>query len=165
MSGFGSAIAVSASSKTFFRPFEAQSRISAPFDNEPPGLEVDSGWPLLASFTNLIGLDNPDKPPHGWILLLVHFSSFLFYYVWEKSVKSTAKEVLAKDGADFMANDEKYLNTSKRHPPQSSPSYPVQEKTKGNLNGLSESQQRLTADVPPNEIGAGTGSSNRDIKL
>jgi hypothetical protein len=128
--GFGSAAAVTASGSAFFRPFEATSRISASYDNVPPGLEADPekvSWPLALSLYNLI------KMPNGWILLAFHVGSFILYYVWGKSVTSTAHVVLNADGARFKENEEKYEHNPHHHGD-----------AKNGNNGVSESQQPLT---------------------
>jgi hypothetical protein len=89
ITGFGSAVAVSANGSDFFRPFEATSRIEMAYDNDPPGLEGD--------VFSLI------KPPQGWILLGVHLASFALLYAWVKSVSATATQVLNRNSEQFKA--------------------------------------------------------------
>jgi hypothetical protein len=150
LTAFGSAAAVSAAGSTFFRPFEARSRITDSYDSDPPGLEVsdEASWPLMISCLNLV------KAPHGWILLVVHYSSILFYRVWEKSVTSTAKQVLSQDAEAFMENGGKYQSNPHQHPAQKKSQF---QKPHG---GLTESQEPLTSDTSPipNEIGAAVAS-------
>jgi hypothetical protein len=74
---FGTAGAVSANSKMFFKTFRASSRVDAPYDNEPPGLD---GKPETLIET-----------PYGWIVIAVHYSAFVVFQIWSHSVTKSAK--------------------------------------------------------------------------
>jgi hypothetical protein len=86
---FLTAMSTAASSKTFFRPFSATSRIDAPYDNEPPGLNGDA--------RNLV------RSPQGWICIAVHYASFLVFYMWGISVGKSATAHMSEEAGGNMA--------------------------------------------------------------
>jgi hypothetical protein len=80
------AMATAASSETFFRKFAATSRISAPYENEPPGLNGD--------VLSLV------RWPQGWICIGVHYASFFVFYMWGLSVSKSATELMHEEEED-----------------------------------------------------------------
>jgi hypothetical protein len=86
------ALGVAASSKTFFRKFAATSRISAPYDHEPPGLDGD--------VRNLVIM------PQGWICIIVHYASYCVFYAWSLSVGASARECMASTAGAGYASSE-----------------------------------------------------------
>jgi hypothetical protein len=86
------ASAIAASSKTFFRKFAATSRISAPYDNEPPGLNGE--------------VHTLVRSPQGWICIAVHYLAYLVFYSWELSVRKSAAKHMDEEQKDNMAESE-----------------------------------------------------------
>ena len=79
----GTAIAVSANSDMFFRKFAASSRVGAPYENTPPGLD---GKPF-----SLV------RVPLGWIVLAIHYFAFFFFFFWSKNVTRSAEAHLKNE--------------------------------------------------------------------
>jgi hypothetical protein len=95
----GTAIAVSTNGRLFFKKFAASSRVDAPYDNEPPGLD---GKPL-----SLV------ESPAGYIVMAIHYFAFAVFQIWKSSVTKDAKNnVLPMSSDADDTNDKAAVNGS-----------------------------------------------------